>query len=352
MRALIFHAPRRIVVEERADPAPAPGEVVLRTDAAGICASDLRVYRGEKHAAAGVIPGHEITGTVGAVGEGVDDVAPGERVAVYPIVACGRCDFCRRGLRNRCGSRRTLGYDLDGGIAEYVRLPAPIVGQGQLMPVPDGVPAERAAMTEPTACVLNSLESCRFRAGAAVAIIGAGPMGLTHIILARALGAGAIVVAEPVASRRAVAEELGATVVCGGDAAEIRQTVSDATRGAGAEVVIVSVGLDGLTELALPIAAKQGRDQPLRRLPARDHRGPRREFPALQRDRPDRQPERDGRPVPPYRRTAPVAGRPRPPDHPSLRHGGRRRRLHHARRPRRPENHRLPGRRAAVTSGR
>ena len=258
MRALIFHAPRRIVVEERADPAPAPGEVVLRTDAAGICASDLRVYRGEKHAAAGVIPGHEITGTVGAVGEGVDDVAPGERVAVYPIVACGRCDFCRRGLRNRCGSRRTLGYDLDGGIAEYVRLPAPIVGQGQLMPVPHGVPAERAAMTEPTACVLNSLESCRFRAGVAVAIIGAGPMGLTHIILARALGAGAIVVAEPVESRRAVAEELGATVVCGGDPAEIRQTVSDATRGAGAEVVIVSVGLDGLTELALPIVAKQG----------------------------------------------------------------------------------------------
>lgn len=258
MRALIFHAPRRIVVEERADPAPAPGEVVLRTDAAGICASDLRVYRGEKHAAAGVIPGHEITGTVGAVGEGVDDVAPGERVAVYPIVACGRCDFCRRGLRNRCGSRRTLGYDLDGGIAEYVRLPAPIVGQGQLMPVPEGVPAERAAMTEPTACVLNSLESCRFRAGAGVAIIGAGPMGLTHVILARALGAGAIVVAEPVESRRAVAEELGATVVCGGDPAEIKQTVSDATRGAGAEVVIVSVGLDGLTELALPIAAKQG----------------------------------------------------------------------------------------------
>ena len=258
MRALIFHAPRRIVVEQRDDPDPGPGEVILRTDAAGICASDLRVFRGEKHAAAGVIPGHEITGAVDAVGAGVEGVALGDRVAVYPIVACGRCDFCRRGLRNRCQSRRTLGYDLDGGIAEYVRVPAPIVGQGQLMPIPDGVPAERAAMTEPTACVLNSLESCRFRAGASVAIIGAGPMGLSHIILARALGAGPVVVAEPVASRRAVAAELGATAVCGGDPAEIKQAVFDATRGAGAEVVIVSVGLGGLTELALPIAAKQG----------------------------------------------------------------------------------------------
>ena len=247
MRALIFHAPRRIVVEQRDDPVPGPGEVILRTDAAGICASDLRVFRGEKHAAAGVIPGHEITGAVAAVGAGVDGVALGDRVAVYPIVACGRCDFCRRGLRNRCQSRRTLGYDLDGGIAEYVRVPAPIVGQGQLMPIPDGVPAERAAMTEPTACVLNSLESCRFRAGASVAIIGAGPMGLSHIILARALGAGPVVVAEPVASRRAVAAELGATAVCGGDPAEIKQAVFDATRGAGAEVVIVSVGLGGLT---------------------------------------------------------------------------------------------------------
>ncbi|MDE2640035.1 MAG: alcohol dehydrogenase catalytic domain-containing protein, partial [Chloroflexota bacterium] len=76
MRALIFHAPRRIVVEERADPAPAPGEVVLRTDAAGICASDLRVYRGEKHAAAGVIPGHEITGTVGATSSTPSPTAP------------------------------------------------------------------------------------------------------------------------------------------------------------------------------------------------------------------------------------------------------------------------------------
>ena len=258
MQALIFHEPRRIVVETRDDPTPAAGEVVLRTDAAGICASDLRVFRGEKHALAGVIPGHEITGTVVALGEGVQDVAEGDRVAVYPIVACGRCQFCRRGLRNRCQSRRTLGYDLDGGIAEYVRVPAPIVAQGQLMPVPDGVPAERAAMTEPTACVLNSLESCRFRAGASVAIIGAGPMGLSHLILARALGAGAVVVAEPVESRRAVAAAFGATAVCGGDPTEIRGTVLDATRGSGADVVVVSVGLDKLTEAALPLAAKQG----------------------------------------------------------------------------------------------
>ena len=258
MRALIFHEPQRITVETRDDPVAAAGEVILRSDAAGICASDLRVYRGEKHAAPGVIPGHEVTGTVVAIGDGVDDVAEGDRVAVYPIVACGRCDFCRRGLRNRCQSRRTLGYDLDGGIAEYLRVPAAIVAQGQLMPVPDGVPAERAAMTEPTACVLNSLESCRLRAGASVAIIGAGPMGLSHLILARALGAGAVVVAEPVDSRRAAAVSLGATVVCGSEPQEIRQTVMDATRGGGADVVIVSVGLDKLTEMALPLAAKQG----------------------------------------------------------------------------------------------
>ena len=258
MRALIFHEPGRIAVETRDDPAPGPGEVILRADAGGICASDLRVFRGEKHAAPGVIPGHEITGTVAELGQGVDGVAVGDRVAVYPIVACGRCEFCRRGLRNRCLNRRTLGYDLDGGLAQYVRLPAPIVAQGQLIAVPDGVPAGRAAMTEPTACVLNSLESCRFRAGAALAVIGAGPMGLSHVVLARALGAGPVIVSEPVGSRRAVAGEIGASAVCGGDPEETRAAVLDATSGRGADVVIVSVGLAGLPEIALPLAARQG----------------------------------------------------------------------------------------------
>ena len=257
MRALIFERPGEIRVGDLPSPQPGPGEVVIELGAASVCASDLRVYRGEKYAKPGVVPGHEFAGQVISLGEGVDDLRLGDGVAVYPIIACGGCEFCRRGLRNRCSSRRTLGYDANGGLAEQVLLPASLVAQGHAVKLSDGADWGRAALTEPTACVLNSLESCRFRAGASVAILGAGPMGLLHVLLARALGAGEIIVSEPVDVRRAAAEDIGASRICGGDSDEFKATVDEATGGNGCDIVIVSVGLNGLTEAALNVAGRQ-----------------------------------------------------------------------------------------------
>lgn len=263
MRALIFDRPGEIRVDDLPSPTPGPGEAVIEVGAASLCASDLRVYRGEKYAKPGVVPGHEFAGQVIAVGSGVDELKLGDCIAVYPIISCGGCEFCRRGLRNRCTSRQTLGYDANGGLAEQVLLPAPLVAQGHAVKFAGATDATdterwgRAALTEPTACVLNSLESCNVRAGASVAILGAGPMGLLHVVLARALGAGPIIVAEPVDVRRAAAAEIGASRVCGGDPDELRATVDDATAGNGCDIVIVSVGMDGLTETALQVAGRQ-----------------------------------------------------------------------------------------------
>ena len=257
MQALIFERPGDIRVGDLASPQPSAGEVVVSVRAASVCASDLRVYRGEKYALPGVVPGHEFAGEVTAVGSGVTEVALGDGVAVYPIIACGGCPFCRRGLRNRCTARQTLGYDANGGLAEEVLLPAPLVAQGHAVKLSSGADWGRAALTEPTACVLNSLESCRFRAGASVAVLGAGPMGLLHVVLARALGAGVIVVAEPEAVRREAALAVGADFVCSGEVDEFKAVVSEATGGEGCEVVIVSVGLSGLTEAGLAAAGKQ-----------------------------------------------------------------------------------------------
>ena len=257
MRALIFDRPGEIRVDDLPAPQPGPGEVVVEVGAASVCASDLRVYRGEKYAKPGVVPGHEFAGQVVALGSGVSELELGDGVAVYPIISCGGCEFCRRGLRNRCIARQTLGYDENGGLAEQVLLPASLVAQGHAVKLADGADWGHAALTEPTACVLNSLESCRFRAGASVAILGAGPMGLLHIALARALGAGAIVVAEPVDVRRQAAAEIGASHVCSGDPDELRATVEEATGGSGCDIVIVSVGMNGLTETALQVAGRQ-----------------------------------------------------------------------------------------------
>ncbi|MCY3558095.1 MAG: alcohol dehydrogenase catalytic domain-containing protein [Chloroflexi bacterium] len=257
MRALIFDRPGDIRVDDIPTPQPGPGEAVIEVGAASVCASDLRVYRGEKYAKPGVVPGHEFAGRVVAVGDGVTDLRLGDGVAVYPIIACGGCDFCRRGLRNRCTSRRTLGYDANGGLAEQVLLPAPLVSQGHAVKLAEGADWGRAALTEPTACVLNSLESCRFRAGVSVAVLGAGPMGLLHVLLARALGAGEIIVAEPVDVRRDAAVAIGASRVCSGDSEELRAVVDEATAGHGCDIVVVSVGLNGLTETALQVAGRQ-----------------------------------------------------------------------------------------------
>ena len=258
MRATIFEAPGSVSVQDRPDPKPGPGEVRLRTAAASLCASDVRVYRGEKHAAAGVIPGHEIAGVVDRVGEGVTNVREGDRVVVCPIVSCGYCRYCIRGLRNRCANRRTLGYDLDGGFAEYVLLPAEIVRQGHVLRVPDGLPLDVAALTEPAACTLNSIELMQTGPGTSLAIVGAGPMGLFHLLLARAAGASPIIVSEPIAERREFATRWGADLVLDPARDDVPGAVRAATDGYGADAVVLTIGIHDLVAPSIDLVRKQG----------------------------------------------------------------------------------------------
>ncbi len=257
MRATVFNSPGNVTVEERPTPLAGPGEVRLRIAAASLCASDVRVYRGEKHAAPGVVPGHEIAGVVDQIGEGVTTLAEGDRVIVCPIVACNSCRFCLVGKRNRCVKRQTLGYDLDGGFAEYLRVPAALVSSGHVIKVPDSLPLDIAAVTEPSACTIASLELCEVGAGSSLAIMGAGPMGLMHLLLGRAVGAGTIIVSEPVAERRALAARWGADIVLDPATDDVKGAVKDAT-GEGADAVIVSVGLNALVGPALDLVRPQG----------------------------------------------------------------------------------------------
>lgn len=255
MKALRFYEPGRVAVVDVQDPRPAPGDVVLRVEATGLCNSDVRVFLGEKKAAAGVIPGHEMTGVVAVAADG-HGPALGETVAVCPIWACGACAFCREGFRNRCPSRRTLGYDLDGGIAEYVRIPAPLVAMGHLLPMDPAAAPHLRALLEPVACVLNSIECLHVRAGEPFAVVGGGPMGLLHLIVARHRGAGPILVVEPDATRRGVALELGADAACA--PAEAPAVARDLTAGDGFPAVAMAVGLAGALPTALDITRRLG----------------------------------------------------------------------------------------------
>lgn len=255
MRALRFFEPGRVAVTDVPAPEPGDGEVVLKVHATGLCNSDVRVYLGEKKAAAGVIPGHEIAGEVAAIGPGAE-ASIGEVVSVCPIVCCGRCSFCREGFRNRCPSRRTLGYDLDGGIAEYVRIPAKLVAMGHLLPMDPSTAPHLRALLEPFACVLNSIESLAIGAATPVAIVGGGPMGLLHLIAARAYGAGPVLVVEPEAERRAVALELGADAAVAPE--EAAAVGLEMTGGEGFRAVALAAGIAEAVPVALSLARRLG----------------------------------------------------------------------------------------------
>ena len=255
MKALRFFEPGRVEVVDVPEPHAGPGEVVLRVHATGLCNSDVRVFLGEKKAAAGVIPGHELTGEVAEAGSGAN-ASKGEVVSVCPILCCGTCSFCRDGFRNRCPSRRTLGYDLDGGIAEYICIPAQLVAMGHLLPMDPAIPSYLRALLEPFACVLNSIESLGMTAATPVAIVGGGPMGLLHLIAARAYGAGPILVVEPVAERRSIALELGADAAVAPE--DARAVGLELTRGDGFPAVALAVGFADAVPLALDLARRLG----------------------------------------------------------------------------------------------
>ena len=258
MKACVFHGPGDIRVESLPEPHPGPGELVLRMEATGLCYSDIRVYKGEKKAGIGVIPRHENVGVIEEIGEGTEGFQKGQRVALCPIIACGRCFYCRRGLRNRCPERVTLGYEENGGLAQYLRVPTSIVSLGHVFPVPEGLPSDVATLTEPLACVLNSLETCRVSPGGSLLLLGAGPMGLLHLLLARALGASTIIVSELNEERLEHAVRLGASAAVNSRRDDLQPAVLDATGGLGVDSVVVTTGVPSLLEPALAAVRRQG----------------------------------------------------------------------------------------------
>jgi L-iditol 2-dehydrogenase len=257
MRACVFNAPGEVAVVDKPTPEAGPGEMVLRVAAAGLCHSDVRVFKGEKYAKPGVIPGHEMSGVIAQVGHGVSDWTEGDRVSLCPIIACGSCSFCRVGKRNRCVKRVTLGYDEDGALGEYVLIPEPIVRLGHVFRLPDSVPLDLASLLEPASCVFNSMELLGVGPGTNLLLVGAGPMGLIHLVVARALGAN-VIASEPDEERRAGARALGASAVIDPLSQDLPKAVKNLTNGDGADAAAVTTGAVPAVGPALNAVRKQG----------------------------------------------------------------------------------------------
>ncbi len=241
-------------------PSPGPGEVLLRVEANTICGTDLRIISGAKTAGVrpGVILGHEFAGRVEAVGDGVDDVPVGAQATCSIVVSCQRCPACLAGREHLCERLVLFGYELDGGLAEYLLVPKVAMDHGNLVLVERELPATTLALAEPVSCCLNGARQVRVAPGDTVVVLGTGPIGLLHVALAKLAGATTVLVSgRP--GRLDPALALGATEAYDLTGEALTREILRRTKGRGADVVIVAVGGLDLANQALEVAAIGGR---------------------------------------------------------------------------------------------
>jgi L-iditol 2-dehydrogenase len=196
---------------------------------------------------------------VAQVGSRVQGFIPGERVSLAPCVGCGRCDDCIAGHNNACPSVQILGIAFDGGFQEYLRVPRSALERGNVFRVPDTVSYAEAAVVEPMACCYRGQRQVGVDFRDTVAIIGAGPIGVLHTLLARLAGARRIIVSDVVASRLEVVRGLGADVVIDGASDDLLGAIMKETSGRGADVVITTVSSSAVQSQAVALLAPRGR---------------------------------------------------------------------------------------------
>jgi L-iditol 2-dehydrogenase len=263
MTAAVLHGREDLRVEAVPVPSPGPGELVLRVGAALTCGTDLKVYRRGYHAKM-LTPdrlfGHELAGTVEAVGEGVTGFAIGDRVVPLNSAPCDACFFCRNGQQNLC---EDLLFN-NGAYAEYIRIPARIVAKNTLR-IPEGMSFAHAALTEPLACVMRGMEESNVRPGQTAIVLGAGPIGLLFIHAASLLGVHVIAVVKRL-DQVATAKRFGAEHVirladhlqAEGQLNPIAAARALTPEGRGADIVFEAVATPEAWQWAIQMARKGG----------------------------------------------------------------------------------------------
>ena len=262
MHAVVFRGRGLMEIEDVPRPEPRAGEALLRVRAASICATDLRIVAsGHPRVPDGTprILGHELAGEIAVLGEGVKDLQVGDHVGVAPNIGCGSCRECLAGWTNLCPDYRALGISLDGAFAEYMLIPAEAIRQGNVVRISDQTPPHLAAFAEPLSCCLNGQEAVAVGTGDIVLIIGAGPIGVMHILLARLRGAEQVIVSEISPTRLQQARVFGAGAVVNPKERSLAQAVLEITGGRGPDVVIVAAPSPEAQAEALELSARRGR---------------------------------------------------------------------------------------------
>ncbi|MBC7330913.1 MAG: galactitol-1-phosphate 5-dehydrogenase [Synergistetes bacterium] len=243
MKALVFYGPGDVRYVDVETPEPRQGEVLIRVKAVSICGSDLSGYKGKSpFRVPPLIMGHEFSGEIAKLGEGVTGINVGDRVIVETNLYCGECPNCKAGFVNICENRKIIGTTMkagsyNGGMAEYVVAPA-----NKVIKLPENVSFNAAALIEPLANVLHAIKHVGSLEGKNVAVYGAGPIGLLTIMSAKYYGAGKVFAMEILENRLEMAKECGADVVINPAKEKASEIVKKMTDGAGADVVFDAVG--------------------------------------------------------------------------------------------------------------
>jgi len=261
LKSLVFHGKDDLRIEERPLPEIGDCEALLEVHAAAICGTDIRVKEfGHRCIPDGSsrILGHEMSGKVVEIGNGVNNLKVGDRVSVAPVAGCGYCKYCIESNATLCSENKILGLSLDGGFSQFMKIPQSHITGGNAFVLPEEIDYEIAAIAEPLATVFCGIEMCDVKPASIVCILGAGPIGLMHIILSKVFGAQKIIVSEMIEKRQEMARKFGADVVIDPKKQDVIEEVMANSYGRGADAVFVAVGSDKAQQQAIDLAAIGG----------------------------------------------------------------------------------------------
>lgn len=253
MKAISLDGPGKISLTDLPEPKPGAGEVAVRMDYVGYCGSDLTSFRGLNPLISYPrVPGHELSGTVAALGDGVSGLVIGQPVTILPYFNCGECYACRLGRPNACKNNQTMGVQREGAMTSTVVVPAAKVVQV------DGMRQLDLALIEPIAVGFHAIRRSELKAGETVVILGSGVIGLGALLGAIRRGARVIAV-DLSAEKLAVAHALGASETINASLEDVLVRVRELTNGDGPEVVVEAVGADVTFRQAIDLVASCGR---------------------------------------------------------------------------------------------
>lgn len=244
MQALVFEAPKLAVIKEVDYPAPKAGEVTIKVANTGICGTDIHIFEGEFISPYPIIPGHEFSGVVHEIGEGVSGLYVGDRVSADPTLYCGECEFCLTHRTNHCVNWGALGNTVNGSMAEYVAVPA-----RNVVKIPDSMTFEEAAFIEPIACVVHAMNRLQLKVGDRVILFGAGAMGQQLVQTLIQAGASELVVVDVSQKKLDLAVSRGATR--GVLSSELEQLLLEDQNKYGFHIVVDATGIPKVIEQAL-----------------------------------------------------------------------------------------------------